>query len=57
MFGWWGWGGGVGGRTSTYGMAKDEKILAFLELFIESQNHREKLIYDAEIGFIEQITS
>jgi hypothetical protein len=25
-------------------MAKDEKILVFLDLFLESQNHREKLL-------------
>jgi hypothetical protein len=34
---------GGGGRTSICGMAKDEKILVFLKLFLKSQNHREKL--------------
>jgi hypothetical protein len=37
-----GW--GVRGRTSINGMAKAWKILAILELFLESQNHREKFI-------------
>jgi hypothetical protein len=33
-----------GFKISMCGMSKDLKILAFLELFLEKQNHREKLI-------------
>ncbi len=34
---------GGGGRTSICGMARIKRSLFFLKIFLESQNHREKL--------------